>query len=159
MQTVNHLNHIVHAYRIAPWRIQRQWIGNALLAVVGLSMIAALYLYVTSQAAIAGREIQDLMAAMMATQHANADLQTQLATITSTSTMQKRAFELGFIPIETSDVEYIVVAGYVPPQPEILSIVPLPGLRAPSVPPEFNQSLIDWMDQQIRSPYRLGGFN
>lgn len=159
MQTVNNLNHIVHAYKIAPWRIQRQWIGNALLVVVGLAMTAALYLYVTARAAIAGREIQDLTAAMMASQHASADLQTQLASLTSTSVMQERALELGFVPIEPGFVEYIIVAGYMPPRPEILSIAPSPGLRAPSIPPEFNQSLLDWMDEQIHSPYLNGGIN
>jgi hypothetical protein len=34
--------HIVHTYKIAPWRVQRQWIGGFLLAVVVLTMIASL---------------------------------------------------------------------------------------------------------------------
>ncbi len=156
MQTVNNLNHIVHAYKVAPWRIQRQWIGNALLAVVALSMIATLYLYITSQAAIAGREIQDLTAAMTASQHMIADLQTQLADSTSTFNMQKRADELGYTPIEPGIVEYVVVAGYVPPMADILTVAPQPGLQAPSIPPEFKQSLFDWMNEQIHSPYKSG---
>lgn len=156
MQTVNNLNHLVHAYKIAPWRIQRQWMGNALLVVVVLSMIATLYLYVTSQAAIAGREIQDLTAAMTTSQHTIADLQTQLAGLTSTINMQDRALELGYTPIEPGVVEYIVVAGYVPPLPDILTIAPQPGLQAPTIPPEYNQSLLDWMNEQIHSPYTNG---
>ena len=54
---IPNVNHYIHAYKIAPWRVQRQWIGNALLMVVALAMISTLYLDVTSQAAIAGREI------------------------------------------------------------------------------------------------------
>ena len=61
---IQNVNHLVHAYKIAPWRVQRQWIGTVLLAVVVLAMIATLYLDVTSQAAIAGREIQDLTASI-----------------------------------------------------------------------------------------------
>ena len=52
--------HLTHAYRQAPWRIQRQWAGAFLLGVLALAMISALYLDVTSQAAIIGREIQTL---------------------------------------------------------------------------------------------------
>ena len=51
---IPNVNHYIHAYKIAPWRVQRQWIGNALLAVVALAMVSTLYLDVTSQAAIAG---------------------------------------------------------------------------------------------------------
>jgi hypothetical protein len=154
LQTVNHF---VHAYKIAPWRIQRQWIGNALLAVVGLAMVATLYLYVTASAAIAGREIQDLNAAIAASQHMSADLQTRLAGSTSTNVMETRALALGFEPIKPGKVEYIVVAGYIAPMPMILSSMPQPGLRAPSIPPEYNQSLLDWMNQQIHSPQMSGG--
>ena len=154
LQTVNHF---VHAYKIAPWRIQRQWVGIVLLAVVGLAMVATLYLYVTARAAIAGREIQDLTASMRASQQASADLQTRLAASTATGVMEQRAVAMGFEPITAGKMEYIVVAGYVAPQPLILKSVPQPGLRAPSIPPEYNQSLLDWMDQQIHSPYIGGG--
>ncbi len=47
---------IIHAYRQAPWRVQRQWIGAFLLLLIGAAMIAALYLDVTARAAVAGRE-------------------------------------------------------------------------------------------------------
>ena len=154
---MQNINHFVHAYKIAPWRIQRQWIGNVLLAVVGLAMVATLYLYVTARAGIAGREIQELTASIRASQHASADLQARLATLTSTSVMEERALALGFEPIEPGKMEYIVVAGYVSPQPMILSNGPQPGLRAPSIPPEYNQSLLDWMDEQVHSPYVRGG--
>ncbi len=50
---------IIHAYKQAPWRVQRQWIGVFLLAVIGAAMVAALYLDVTAHAALAGRQIQE----------------------------------------------------------------------------------------------------
>ena len=51
---------IIHAHKQAPWRVQRQWVGAFLLALIGLAMIAALYLDVTARAAVTGREIQEL---------------------------------------------------------------------------------------------------
>ena len=51
---------IIHAYKQAPWRVQRQYVGAFLLIVIGISMIAALYLQVTARAARAGREIQEM---------------------------------------------------------------------------------------------------
>jgi hypothetical protein len=146
-----HINHFVHAYKLAPWRFQRQWIGNALLAVVVLAMIAALYLDVTAQAAIAGREIQDLNVAIAISQHASADLQTQLAELTAVTVMEQRAQALGFKPIDPNQAEYLVVAGYSQPQPEILSTATLPQLSAPSIPPEYTQSLLDWANQMLSS--------
>lgn len=145
------VNHFVHAYRMAPWRIQRQWIVYFLLAVVSLAMVAAIYLDVTAQAAIAGREIQDLTYQMSVTQQTSADLQTQLAALTSAGVMEQRAVDLGYRPVEPNEMEYLVVPGYTATQPDILANLPQPGLSAPSIPPEYNQSLLDWFDQLIQN--------
>lgn len=141
----------VHAYRVAPWRIQRQWLGNALLAVAFFAMVAALYLDVTSRAAIAGREIQDLTFQTNAVEHTNADLQTQLAALTSASVMEQRAIALGYAPMETGAMEYLIVPGYTHSQPLILSAAPQPVAAAPGITPEFKQSLLDWLDQKVQA--------
>ena len=145
------VNHFVHAYRMAPWRVQRQWIGAFLLSVVALAMVAGLYLDVTAQAAIAGREIQNLAAETSAVQQDSADLQTQLASLTSASVMEQRAEDLGYRAMEPDEMEYLVVPGYAPSQPDILAILPQPGLRAPTIPPAYTQSLLDWLDQRLQS--------
>ena len=153
MQNIN-VNHLVHAYKIAPWRVQRQWIGNALLAVVVLAMIATLYLDVTSQAAITGREIQDLTVSISASQQASADLQTKLALLTSAHVMEQRALEIGFRPLESGEAEYLVVPGYSVLEPDILSSAPLLQLSALTVPQEYNESLLDWVDKKIANSAR-----
>src|SRR5574337_780183 len=153
LQDVNHTVHyFIHAYRQAPWRIQRQWIGAFLLTVLGLAMIAALYLDVTAQAAIAGRAIQDMSAEMIATQHDNADLQTKLAELTSNAVMEERAQAAGYQLIDPSQVDYIVVPSYTAPKPAILTSAPALKPNAPSIPPEYTQSLLDWLDQRLRAP-------
>ena len=151
---IQNVNHLVHAYKVSPWRVQRQWIGTALLAVVALAMVATLYLDVTSQAAIAGREIQDLTALITEGQQVSADLQTQLASLTSASVMEERALELGFRPMASIEAEYLVVPGYFQPEPEILSSIPRPQLSALTIPPEYNESLLDWVDEKIASSAR-----
>lgn len=148
---IPNVNHYIHAYRVAPWRIQRQWIGNALLVVVVLALVAALYLNVTSRTAIAGREIQDLMSSISASHQVSSDLQTELASLTSSFAMEQRARELGFRPVEAQDLQYLVVPGYVAPQPVNLSSNALPQLSALTIPPEYNQSLLDWFDESIAS--------
>ncbi|MBI5825554.1 MAG: hypothetical protein HZB18_16105 [Chloroflexi bacterium] len=148
---IPNVTHYIHAYKVAPWRIQRQWIGSALLAVVTLAMVAALYLIVTSHAAIAGREIQDLTYSITLSQQVSGDLQTQLASLTSASAMESRALELGFRPMESDEVEYLVVPGYSEPDPFILSASQGLQLSALTIAPQYNQSLLDWMDEKISS--------
>lgn len=151
LQVNNTVGHWIHAYAQAPWRIQRQWIGGLLLAALGLAMIAALYLDVTSQAAIAGREIQDLSSQMITVQQGNADLQSQLAQITSTSAMELRAQTLGYLPVDPSQLDYVLVPGYAPPQPDILAGTTTLRPSAPSIPPQYTESLISWLSRRLQS--------
>ena len=143
------VTHVIHAYRVAPWRVQRQWIGNALLVVVVFAMVAALYLNVTSRTAIAGREIQDLTDLIAVSQQVSSDLQTQLANLTSAEVMEQRAREIGFRPVEPSDLEYLVVPGYVAKDAVNLSSSAQLQLNVLAIPPEYNQSLLDWMDERL----------
>jgi len=144
----------MNLYRLAPWRLQRQWIVNFLLSVIGLAMVAALYLDVTAQAAIAGRQIQSLVRETTAVQQECADLQTRFATLTSASAMRERALDLGYREMDVDEMEYLVVPGYVEPQADILSELPKPAMSAPTIAPEYNQSLLDWLDEQLQ---KLGG--
>jgi hypothetical protein len=151
---IQNVNHLVHAYKIAPWRVNRQWFGTSVLMVIALGMIAAIYLDVTSKAAIAGREIQDLNTSIIISQQVSGDLQTQLASLTSSSVMKQRALELGFRPMKTGEAEYLVVAGYVTIEPDILSSASHPQLSALTTPREYKESLLDWMDERILSSPR-----
>src|SRR6476659_7103122 len=111
---------IMHAYRQAPWRVQRQWIGAFLLAVVGVALIAALYLDVTARAAVAGREIQEMRIQITTIQRQNADLETQLAVLTSISVMEKREETSGYRPVQRGELDYVAVPGFALPEPPIL---------------------------------------
>ena len=144
---------IIHAYRQAPWRVQRQWIGAFLLAVVGVAMVAALYLDVTARTAVAGREIQELRTEITTIQRENADLETQLADLTSTAVMEKRATDLGYRPVQPGELDYVAVPGFVVPEPAILLAAEDAVPQVQAQPPEYTQSLLEWLDEWIK----LGG--
>lgn len=141
---------IIHAYKQAPWRVQRQWVGAFLLAVIAASLVAALYLDVTARAAVAGREIQEMRGEITSVQRVNADLETQLADLTSTAVMQQRAVELGYRPVKPGELDYVAVPGFVAPEPAILLAADDVTLANRIIPEEYTQSLIEWFDERIR---------
>ena len=142
---------IIHAYRQAPWRIQRQWIGAFLLALICAAMIAALYLDVTARTAVAGREIQELRVLITTVQRENADLETRLADLTSTEIMQQRAEALGYRPVLPGELDYMAVPGFVTPEPDILLAAEDSAPHIDTLPAEYTQSLLEWFDDRIRS--------
>ena len=149
---MHNVNVFVYAYKQAPWRIQRQWIGAFLLIVLGTAMVAALYLDVSARAALAGREIQNLSASITTLQQSNADLETHIAALTSTTAMGQRAAALGYRPLESNEVQFIVVPGYRAPRPDIFALGPSVRPNTPGTQPEYTQSLIDWLDQHLHFP-------
>jgi hypothetical protein len=147
-----HSIHYRHAYRQAPWRVQRQWAGLFLLGLLAFAMISALYLDVTSSAAIAGREIQRLRVEIATTQRLNADLETQLAVLLSKTVMEQRAYELGFRPAEAGEIHYLVVPGFARPAGVNL-VASIPAVEAPTpIPAAYTQSLLDWLAEFMRDP-------
>ena len=143
--------HLRHAYRQAPWRIQRQWAGIFLLGLLVLAMVSALYLDVTANAAIAGREVQQLRVDITDTQRTNSDLETRLASLLSTRSMEVRARALGFRPSEAGEIHYLLVPGYVQTTGVRLEkIAPSPAAIS-SLPPEYTESLLDWLASFLSS--------
>ena len=141
---------IIHAYRQAPWRVQRQWVGVFLLVVIGVAMVAALYLDVTARTAVTGREIQEMRVQITTIQRENADLETQLADLTSTAAMQQRAERLGYRPVQPGELDYVTVPGFAPPEPEILLAAKDSAPPTNTLPIEYTESLLEWFDERIR---------
>jgi cell division protein FtsL len=142
---------LIHAYKQAPWRVQRQYVGAFLLALIGMAMIAALYLQVTARTAAAGRQIQEMRALITTTQRINADLETQLAKLTSSAEMQRRALELGYRPLKPGELDYVAVPGFATPEPAILLIAKDVSYFPQPLPSEYTESLLEWFDERIKS--------
>jgi len=141
---------IIHAYKQAPWRVQRQWVGIFLLVVIGVAMVAALYLDVTARTAVTGREIQEMRVQITTIQRETADLETQLAVLTSTGAMERRVLALGYRPVQPGELDYVAVPGFVPPEPEILLAAKDTSPPAQSLPVEYTQSLLEWFEDRIK---------
>jgi hypothetical protein len=142
---------IIHAYKQAPWRIQRQWVGAFLLAVIGIAMIAALFLDVTARAAVTGREIQEMRFKIISIQRENADLENNLAKLTSSAEMESRALAKGYRPVQPGELDYVPVPGFVAPEPEILRAAQDTAAPQTSLPYEYSESLLEWFGARIKS--------
>ncbi len=142
---------IIHAYKQAPWRVQRQYVGAFLLTVIVLALVAALYLDLSARTTLAGREIQELQFQIAAIQRSNADLETELANITSSTVMQQRAIELGYRPVKPGELDYVFVPGYAAPEPDILLAAADSTTRDFALPDIYFQSLLEWLDERIQS--------
>jgi len=73
---------------------------------------------------------------------------TKLALLTSSTTMQNRAKELGFVPATRADIEYLYIPNYIGKQPEPVSIPRSVNQQEGfQMVPAFTQSIWDWLYQ------------
>lgn len=141
------------AYSQAPWRKQLQWIGLFMLALILAAMVAGIYLSVSAQASTAGREIQIMYGEMEEIRRNIEDSESQLAILNSNAVMEKRAEELSFYPVESVDIFYILVPGYI--DPGQANLAKPPGVTVPRVPtisPEYTESLVEWLSERVFNP-------
>ena len=147
---MNYTNRFIQAYRQAPWRVQLQWSGLFLLGLVSIVIVAAVYLNISTQAASAGLEIQNLEIDKEETLRTIADLRTKQALLTSQLEMEKRAKDLGFVTTDPSQTTYLVVPGYPGRQAVILAPPPGPaGIKIPLIKPSYTQSLWEVLFQGV----------
>lgn len=110
----------------APWRRHYQRLGLFLLIIVASALVASTYLSVTSRAATAGRNIQDLQREVIHLHQRIANLETELAVLRSAEKMKARAQEMGFRPVQLENIVYLEVPGYT--DRETLRLAPPPAL-------------------------------
>ena len=134
----------------APWRTRRQRIGAVLLAIVGISMLAALYLGVTSQATLVGREIQVLEREIGFAKEENANLKTELARLMSYDATKIRGNTLGFHPATVEETHYIYIPGYDGTQTVNFATDTNQNASTTLLSTEYTQSLFDWFAGQTR---------
>lgn len=147
------------AFKQAPWRSQIQMVGLFLLVLVGVLLVASVYLTISGQAASAGLNAYNLNYQRRTLERTIADSKAQLALITSSSVMEERAKALGFEAADPDSVVYAVVPGYTGRQTAILA--PPPGIteqQTAVVKSVYRQSLWDWLFQGInRLSSSVGG--
>ncbi|MEN6434597.1 MAG: hypothetical protein ABFD14_07830 [Anaerolineaceae bacterium] len=146
------------AYKQAPWRLQVQRFGVIALALVGIAIIAFLYLNISAQSATAGIEVQKLEATRQAINNENASLLTEWADLTSAAEMEKRAYASGYELIDPNNATYVIVQGYTGRELPDVETAPYTKLSAPTViKPSYTQSLWEWFyDSMIMGKNVLG---
>jgi hypothetical protein len=137
---------LIQAYQQAPWRIQVQRFGKVMLGLVGLVIVAGLYLNITALAASSGLRIKELNNLKEESNRKISDLNSQLAYLTSAQVMDARAAELGFELVSNTNALYIVLPGYIGRQPVQLAPAPSTNtLPRPIIKPAYTESLWDWL--------------
>ncbi|MCU0485086.1 MAG: hypothetical protein MUC85_03150 [Anaerolineales bacterium] len=179
MDKVNFLNRKLNqAYEQAPWRRQMQMIGIILLVVIVVALVAIINLNVTSRAATLGRQIQDMSMAEFEDLDAPpqepgeadtpeeltiedykiliADLEAELAVLTSAEVMRERAEDMGFVKVSQDELVYVRVPGYAGRTEAQLAPASKPissGVRL--VPLAYRESLMDWLKDELSSSWLL----
>ncbi|MCJ7622878.1 MAG: hypothetical protein MUO76_05195 [Anaerolineaceae bacterium] len=133
---------LIQAYKQAPWRNQRRYIAWLLLIVVVFLVAAISNLNISAQTYATGYEIQFLEAEKTQLIRHIADLRNQLAFLSSTENMERRADELGFtVNRDPEQVIYLVIPGYKEPEFEIDAPPPKEITEQSLIKPVYTQSL------------------
>lgn len=149
---MNHLESFAQTYAQAPWRRQLQIIGLFSLVLVSIALVAGIYLNVSAKAAAVGRDIQAKQTEIETLDREIEDLQSQLATVLSSTEMEARALKMGFAPIPTEQTVYLMIPGYAARQPVVLAPNSQRTLVSASVLPEqYTESLFDWARRRLSS--------
>lgn len=170
---MNNIHQLTHAYSKAPWRKQIYLIGVILLVLVCAVMVAGIYLNVTARAAAVGRQIQEMQVRVYGYHYLTGDsgetyvpieeleqkianLNSQLAYLTSYSIMQERVKALNLTSITGDNIKYIEVQGYVDRQTTSLAPPPVPVVvNAAVIDPQFKESLFEWITDQVKKTASL----
>jgi len=141
------------AYPQTPWRQQLRFIGLFLAGLVIFALIAGIYLNVSNRAILIGRQIRTDYAQIIRLEREIEDQQAQLAVLTSSVEIERRAEDLGFRPATSEEILYLMVPDYngrqqVALAPESQAFVP----STPTLSPAFTQSLLEWAQSQLSLP-------
>jgi len=153
------------AYIEAPWRKQVRFTVVFLCALISLAVLAWIYLSVSSQAATIGREIQSYRREIIRLQQYDADMEAQIAALSSAVTMNERVEKLNLQPIDPTALVYLTIPGYSPAQAggalnqrTSVQLQPFSSVVGPLMIPEFSQSWIDLLWAMMKTLEPLYGF-
>jgi len=140
--------HLQRTFRQAPWRTRTQTAIAATVLLLVAAVMGGLYLSLAARAGVAGRDLQQLEAQQEELQRANDELLAQLATLRSVTRLANRARELGFVPLQPEEIEYLPVPNYP------VAMASQPPRETPSSPTVHN---LEWLEQVMRILLPRGG--
>jgi len=137
-------NWFEHALRRTGWQPQRQVLALATLGFFVSLILGALYLSQVVSEATMNRRLSGLLAERDELERTNEQLRADIAAWKSVPRLQERAIELGFSLAESGQIEYLVVSGYHPRQPDTVA----PIAPEEEEQPVYNESFADWVRHQ-----------
>ncbi len=136
---------IQHTLRSAPWRRQSQLATIMALVLIVAIIIGALYLAQVTTVATTGRQNEDLQNYRDRLVRENEQIRADIAALRSVPRLLRRAQELGFTYADRETIEYLIVDGYMPEQPE--SVAPLRPDEE-EVLPLYDETFSGWIRRQ-----------
>ncbi|MEK7808361.1 MAG: hypothetical protein AAB571_04755 [Chloroflexota bacterium] len=143
---------VARAFRQAPWRVQTQFIATFAALAVVIVALGGMYLAEASRTATAGRDVQSLQIQKAELEMSINRLNASIAQMKSVSRLESRVRELGFVPAQSAQVEFIIVDGYRKGQ-----VQAAPVKSAPEEIPDYNETLGTWLARTLSTMIGLGG--
>ncbi len=117
MQTVsdpitNARQRAAEALKKLPWLTEAQAALGWGIILILIALLGAIYLSQTSRIAIVGRRVQLLQEDLDNLKRQNAEIETDIAAAQSLERLEVEARQLGFVPAQADNIEYLVVPGY-----------------------------------------------
>jgi hypothetical protein len=153
------INRLSQAFKQAPWRGQIQIAGLFLLGLVVVLVIASIYLSISGRAAAAGLGAYRMNLERLTYERQIADRKATIAILTSVTSMEQRAKDMGFTRIDPDKAVYVVVPGYTGKQAVELAAPPgIDDNPQSLVIPAYRESIWDWLFQGVnRLSESVGG--
>lgn len=142
---------LIQAYSNSPRRQKLQILGGVLLAIVIAAVMLILYLVISSRVVFMGRQLQQAKSDIDQLVYLSVNYQNQIDRLSRFEVMEERAVELGFRAPYPGEVFYVPVAG-LEAQEEVVVVFQDQGSSAVINVnlPDYHQSLIEWVGEQLR---------
>jgi cell division protein FtsL len=141
---------LIQAYSNSPRRQKLQIIGGIFMAIVVAAVMLILYLVISSRVVFMGRQLQQAKSDIDQLIYLSVNYQNQIDKLSRFEVMEKRADELGFRAPYPGEVFYVPVAG-IESEEEVVVIYQDDASSAVINVnlPDYHQSLIDWVGEQL----------
>ncbi len=149
---------LIQAYSNSPRRQKLQIIGGIFMAIVSAAVMLILYLVMSSRVIFMGRQLQQAKTDIDHLVYLSVNYQNQIDRLSRFEVMEARADELGFRPPYPGEVFYVPVAG-LESADEVVVVFQddNPSAIINVNLPDYHQSLIEWVGEQLRAflrPFR-----
>ena len=131
------------SFKQAQWRRHRQITVPILIIVFALGMFGAIYLAETSRAAVTGRHVQQLRRQVENIGYENDLIHANNAYLESASLLMERAGQLGYVPLQLDQIEYLLVPNFDYEQDQH-HIMNSEGNNSADLPSYYDESLTEW---------------